>query len=328
MANILKPSMKNDELTKQFRLNWPKEVGNKICIALSGGIDSIVLLHLLKNIHPEINLSAIHINHNISPNAGTWAKFCHFLCEKLSIPLHIETVSLTRNGGESLENIARSARYNAFAKIEASTIALAHHQNDQVETILSQLFRGSDLHNIGAMRELSQKNGKLFWRPLLNINRLQIEAYAKRFDLPNINDESNLDTKYLRNFIRHDIIPLITNWDNNIITKILNFNNQLQNLLDLTDSVGNDDLRSCLDEDSSIKLDSFIQLIPSRQLNLLGRFIKTANLPLPSHKQMLEFIKQATTSSWEKKPQLSLNLTTILIKYKNNIKLEYQQKWS
>ncbi|MCE3269595.1 MAG: tilS, partial [Burkholderiales bacterium] len=189
-----------------------------ICIGLSGGIDSIVLLHILKHITPQINLSAVHINHNISANAKMWSKFCQEFCYSLNIPLHVENVNFNRHGGESLENLARIARYKVLLQAPADIIALAHHQDDQVETTLSQLLRGSDLHNIAGMHMVSNKQDKILWRPLLDISKAQIEEYAVLFGLKYINDESNLDTRFLRNFIRHDVLPLLTSWDKHVAT--------------------------------------------------------------------------------------------------------------
>lgn len=293
-----------------------------ICVGLSGGVDSVVLLYLLKQLNPEINLTAIHINHGISPNADEWALFCQRFCSYLNVPLHIEKINLNRSGGESLENLARIARYNILLQSTAEVVALAHHQNDQVETILSQLLRGSDLHNIAAMEKTSQKQDKILWRPLLDISRAQIEEYAALLKLKYITDESNFDTTFLRNFVRHDVLPLLTEWDNNIISKLLNFNGQLQRTLAITDEVGVVDLAVCCTDGQNINLELFERLSNNRQTNLLTQFIKSNNLPLPSQKQLAEFTKQATTSNWDKKPQLKLNNAVFLVKYKSYIYLK------
>lgn len=290
-----------------------------ICVGLSGGIDSVVLLHTLKHLEPKIDLTAVHIHHNISPHATAWLEFCQRFCDHLQVSLYTEKINLKRSGGESLENIARVARHKILLQNKAEVIALAHHQNDQVETVLSQLFRGSDLHNIAAMHEISYRQEKILWRPLLQISKAQIEEYASLFKLEYITDESNFDTKYLRNFVRHDVLPLLTNWDNNIIAKILNFNGQLQRLLAVTDEVGANDLDKCCIHGSNINLELFKNLSNIRQINSLSQFIKTNNLALPGNKQLIEFVKQAVTSSWDSKPQLKLGSDTLLIKYKNNI---------
>lgn len=292
-----------------------------ICVGLSGGIDSVVLLHILRQLDPAIALTAIHVNHNLSPNAATWSEFCQSFCAKLGVPLQIETINLKRLGGESLENTARKARQNILLQSPAAAIALAHHQNDQVETILSQLLRGSDLHNIGAMRAINERRGKLFWRPLLQISRIQIEEYAASFGLEYIVDESNLDTKFLRNFIRHDVLPLLKRWDSNITQKILNLNVGLQKILAITDEVAVADLGLCCCDGKNINIAAFKHFSCNRQINLLSQFIKCNMLPLPSSKQLLEFAQQASTSGWDKKPQLRLDANTSLVKYKQNIYL-------
>ncbi len=211
-----------EPLVERVLKSLPKS--DSYTVALSGGVDSVVLLHTLNQIRnlQNIKLKAIHINHGISSNALMWQNFCQELCTKLAIPLSIIQGKITKNGGESLENNARNFRYQAFSNESNTIITLAHHQNDQIETMLSQIFRGSDLHNIASMKTISQKQQTIFWRPLLNVTKLQILDYAKQFNLNFVDDESNLDKKYLRNFIRHEIMPSLNSWDNHIETKLLN----------------------------------------------------------------------------------------------------------
>ena len=181
-----------------------------IAIGLSGGVDSIVLLHILKTIstYKNFKLSAIHVNHGISFDAKNWELFCQEQCNLMDIQLNIYQSKVTKNGGDSLENNARIARYGYFLNNEAKVINLAHHKKDQIETVLSQILRGSDLHNIASMQHISRKQGKIFVRPLLDISRDDIENYAREFNLQYINDDSNQDTTYLRNFIRHRVLQL------------------------------------------------------------------------------------------------------------------------
>ena len=334
MENLEKNSLlvnKSNNLVTHILQFWPSNISHNITVGLSGGIDSVVLLHALHQIATSckpLQLSAIHVNHGISPNANSWSSFCHDLCQSLNIPLTIKNCVLAKPGGESLENIARKARYKEFFACDEDVIALAHHQDDQVETTLSQLFRGSDLHNIAAMHAVSMKNNNLIWRPLLDISRKQIEAYASTYDLQYITDESNADIKYLRNFIRHKVIPLISEWDTQIKTKLLNFNVQLQDILALTDEIAEADLIACLLEDQFknelviIDLNKFKLLSHPRQSNLIAWFIKSSNLPLPSSDQLKEFIRQIINSNYDKKPQLKLNSSHAIIKYKTKIFIE------
>ncbi|HMT02638.1 MAG TPA: tRNA lysidine(34) synthetase TilS [Burkholderiales bacterium] len=303
--------------------NFPEKLSFNDCytIALSGGVDSVVLLHIfseIKKVAP-IKLNAIHINHNISSNSTNWEEFCKTLCSSLSIPLIVDHHSIIKNGGESLENTARIARYSSFAKLNSRVIILAHQQNDQIETILSQIFRGSNLHNVGAMHHITHKHDKIFWRPLLNIPRKMVEEYAKKHNLQFITDESNFNTKYLRNFVRHDILPLLEKWDQHIYTKLLNINSQLQDMLTLTDEISKQDLEFTTNSSPVINLEKFKTLSHSRQLNLINYFIKINNIPLPSEKMIKEFIRQVIESSWDKSPKLLLSNNYELIKIKNFI---------
>lgn len=294
-----------------------------LVVGLSGGVDSVVLLHILTQIRlGKTNLGAIHINHGLSPNANLWQQFCCQYCESLNIDLQIAQHTVTKGGGESLENNARKIRYNEFSKTNAQIIALAHQKDDQIETTLSQVLRGSDLHNIGAMRELSQKHNKYIWRPLLNISRTQIEDYAAQHQLNHIEDESNTDISYLRNFIRHNILPELTKFDKNIRNKILKLPSQVQNTLDVIDSIAASDLANAcalVDGVQVIMVEQFRQLDGLRQHNLLTHYLKKHSMPLPTYAQTKEFIRQALSAGLDKHPSLQLDKTHRLIKSKHQI---------
>lgn len=330
-------------LVEHILYQWSEQLTDHFSyqIGLSGGIDSVVLLHIfsqIKNLDNDLlhtpiqplpicilektlQLNAIHVNHGISKNATFWEQFCHDYCQSLSIDLKTIQHQVTKSGGESLENNARKIRYQEFTKSNAQVIILAHHQNDQVETTLSQIFRGSDLHNIASMRKLSQRQNKLIWRPLLDIPRKQIEEYAKQYNLKYIDDESNLDTSYLRNFIRHDVLPELANFDSNMPQKILKLPEQLQEILSLVDEIANDDLTRVIQNNTQakIEIDKLRQLSNNRQQNVLIYYLKQQNMPLPTDKQITEFLRQALTSEWDKEPKLKLDTTNHLVKLKQFI---------
>lgn len=177
-------------------------------VALSGGIDSVVLLHLLRCSLklPPSRLGAIHINHQINPAAAAWAAHCRRYCRELGVPLRVHKVEVAR--GNSTEAAARSARYQVFAKSAASVIALAHNRDDQSETVLLQLLRGAGPRGLAAMPEFRAGEPAL-WRPLLGVPRADIAAHARRHRLRWVEDDSNVDTAYTRNFLRHEVLPLI-----------------------------------------------------------------------------------------------------------------------
>ncbi len=180
-------------------------------VGLSGGIESVVLLHVLARglRWPSSRLSAVHVNHQLSPNASGWATFCMHLCDRLAVPLHVAVVEVKR--GNSTEAAARAARYRAYSAVPADFLVLAHNRDDQAETLLLQLLRGAGPLGLAAMTSLRPAAGVMpsVLRPLLDVPRAEIERYARRFRLRWVNDESNDDRTYLRNFLRHDVLPLL-----------------------------------------------------------------------------------------------------------------------
>ncbi|HEU0233519.1 MAG TPA: tRNA lysidine(34) synthetase TilS [Gallionella sp.] len=239
---------------------------SSILIGLSGGVDSVVLLHLLHQLAPRFSwqLSALHVHHGISPNADAWADFCAGLCAQHAIPLHIEHVDIAPLRKHGIEAAARKLRHAAFARQACDFIALAHHADDQAETLLLQLLRGSGVRGASAMPVLSQVEGPLLAeckssgiefspvrpdpstmlrtkgivegctaaksklastgsartesknvcagsivRPLLHCSRQEILDYAAAENLQWIEDESNTDDSYPRNFLRHRLLPLL-----------------------------------------------------------------------------------------------------------------------
>src|SRR5258706_2312978 len=169
-----------------------------VAVGLSGGIDSVVLLHLLKET-PRVRLRAIHVHHGLSPNADAWAQFCRKLCKRLGVPLTAKKVRVARKG-KGLEAAARDARYAAFKESKAEWIALAHNLDDQAETVLMNLLRGAGLRGASGMAERAKLGAKTLWRPLLNVSRKEIVAYAREHRLQGIQDESNADQPLTRNF--------------------------------------------------------------------------------------------------------------------------------
>ncbi len=182
-------------------------------LGLSGGLDSRVLLHLLLQAREKFDfrLSAIHIHHGISQHANHWAEFCAGLCA--DIPFQAVRVDVPRDSGLGLEAAAREARYRVLLDADADAVMLAHHRDDQAETILLQLLRGAGVKGLAAMGECSYQRSttsgqlKPILRPLLDMSRVELQAYADAHQLQWIDDESNLDLAYDRNFLRHHILP-------------------------------------------------------------------------------------------------------------------------
>ena len=190
--------------------------GSKIVLAFSGGVDSRLLLELLSR-YQQVNSTgnnpikchAVYVHHGLSSNADDWADKCLMWTEQVGITCSVEQVSLDINSGDSIELLAREARYQVLSKhIQAGDLLLTgQHADDQVETFLLALKRGSGPKGLSSMAESMPFAGGMLVRPLLAIKREQIEAAAKEEGLDWVEDESNQDTRYDRNFLRHRIVP-------------------------------------------------------------------------------------------------------------------------
>ena len=186
----------------------------KYLIAYSGGVDSHVLLHLcaqLKNSPSgfEQSFSAVYVDHGLSYNASKWGKHCQHICFELDIPLTIIEVDATPKKGQSPEASARTARYQAFSELleKNECLLTAQHLDDQAETLLLQLLRGSGVRGLSAMPRVKPFAQGFLCRPMLDYKKQDILAYAQLHQLQWIEDESNQEESYDRNYLRHTILP-------------------------------------------------------------------------------------------------------------------------
>lgn len=184
-----------------------------LVVGFSGGLDSSVLLHALA-VSGEArahDLRALHVHHGLHPEADAWAAHCESVCAELGVPLQVLRVRVDHAGGRGPEGAARAARLAAFrASLNANEVlALAHHRDDQAETILMRLMRGAGGDGLAAMRRRSRLQTLHLWRPLLDLPRSRLHQYATTHALRWIEDPSNTDARYDRNFLRHRVLPLL-----------------------------------------------------------------------------------------------------------------------
>lgn len=185
----------------------------RLWIAYSGGCDSHVLLHACVALRAtlEFTLSAIHIDHGLHPDAGTWARHCRAVCDQLDVEYHERKVQIDRAPGESLEALARTARQRVFADClgPGDWLATAQHRDDQAETLLLALLRGSGVHGLAAMPARAPLGAGVLIRPLLGCAQADLRAYAEQHRLRWIEDPSNEDLGFDRNLLRHRIMPVL-----------------------------------------------------------------------------------------------------------------------
>src|SRR5438445_2204018 len=182
-----------------------------LVVALSGGMDSSVLLHALAaSMHARArDLRALHVDHGLHPDSAHWAEHCRAFAARLDIPIETVRVAIDHDSGTGLEDAARRARMAAFAQNlrPGEVLALAQHRDDQAETVLLKLLRGAGPEGLGGMRVLREFGMGQLWRPLLDLTRAHLHEYAQARGLRWIEDPSNAHTQLRRNFLRQAILP-------------------------------------------------------------------------------------------------------------------------
>ena len=196
--------------------------GDRVAVGLSGGADSVCLLHLLWQLQEELGIKvrAVHVNHGLRPEAEAEEQWVRALCEQLGIPLQcfrVDVKKRMREEGLSTEEAARLERYAAFERAEADKIALAHHRRDQAETVLLHLLRGSGLRGLGGIRPVRGR----YIRPLLEEDPEELRRYNREQGLDWQEDASNESLAYQRNRIRHELLPYLREHFNPGVEKLL-----------------------------------------------------------------------------------------------------------
>jgi tRNA(Ile)-lysidine synthase len=265
----------------------------RLVVGLSGGVDSIVLLDCLRELSRKLRfrLAALHVNHQLSPDAARWSAFCRRLCRARGIPFESVAVKVPR--GPDLEAAARAARYEAFARQPCDFIVLAHHRDDQVETLLLQLLRGAGVKGLAAMPVLRKAKGApSILRPLLDSTREEILAHASERGLKWVEDESNRDTRLRRNFLRHEILPAIARRFPSYRVTLARSARHLAEASRLLDEVAAKDGATGL-KDGTLAMRVLRRLPPARARNLLRYFLTDGGVSAPSTARLEEALRQA-----------------------------------
>lgn len=321
---------------------------SSILIGLSGGVDSVVLLHLLQELAVRFSwrLSALHVHHGISPNADAWAKFCADLCARHQIPLSIEHVDIAPLRGHGIEAAARKLRHAAFAAQACDFVALAHHADDQAETLLLQLLRGAGVRGAAAMPftkrlvrhitpphageaspALNTSKRPLFVgntvvgrvltrhvglkpdlrsnglsglknactgsivRPLLHCSRREILDYAAAHGLCWIDDESNADDSYPRNFLRYRVLPVLEQRFPSYRDTLARSAQHFAEASELLDELARLDAAQTI-EDKTLTVAALQALNQPRAKNLLRYFLHVRGAPMPQAVQLDDMLRQ------------------------------------
>lgn len=277
----------------------------KVWVAYSGGLDSQVLLHLCLQIRMQhkFEFHAIHVHHGLSLHADQWVEHCQQFCEQNNIPIHLKYVVVDIERA-SQENAARVARYQAFVEMIApqDILLTAHHQDDQAETLLLQLFRGAGVKGLAAMPICKQQN-YLHARPLLSFSRKNLKDYAEQHNLQWIDDESNSNTKFSRNYLRQEIIPALLNHWPSVQRNISRSAEHCAEAQELLDEFSAD---LCLQmqgsEINTLSVSKLLNLNPAKQRLVLRSWIYTNGFSLPSRVKLETILKNVLTARWDRVP--------------------------
>lgn len=286
-----------------------------VAVGFSGGIDSVVLLDLLQRlaVRRHLRLSAIHVNHQISPNAGTWATFCRKLCRERGIALTVAKATVPR--GNSLEAAARAARYDVFVNQRADFVVLAHNQDDQAETVLLQLLRGAGVKGLAAMpverkarvmaaglnpgsrnKGATTVDAPTILRPLLGVPRSVIETYARIRRLKWIEDESNDDVYFARNFVRHEVLPVIARRFPAYRSTLARAARNLAAAAQILEQMAAVDGTAAGIDRGTLSVEALRAMPVARAQNLLRYFLTRHGVAMPSARRLEEALRQAVTA--------------------------------
>jgi tRNA(Ile)-lysidine synthase len=348
MASSRKSSRSNLDLAERIAAQLKDIVrpSDRLLAGLSGGVDSVVLLDSLQRVARKLRfrLSALHVNHQLSPHARRWEAFCRRVCRARGIPF--QSVKVTVRRGDSLEAAARAARYAVFARQDCDYVVLAHHRDDQVETLLLQLLRGAGVKGLAAMPLLREegrgsrvegasKSHKLadsssliphpsslkrsvgssliphpsslrILRPLLDVTRAEILEYASKRGLKWIEDESNSDTYFQRNYLRHEVLPVIARRFPAYRVTLARAAGHLAEAARVLDEIAAADGAGMV-EGGTLAVDALRRLPSARARNLLRSFLAGHGLGMPAADRLKEALRQALSAKQDARVQIELD---------------------
>ncbi|MDP0562210.1 MAG: tRNA lysidine(34) synthetase TilS [Candidatus Endonucleobacter sp. (ex Gigantidas childressi)] len=292
-------------------------LGSSLVVAYSGGVDSTTLLHALASLRDAkqiTTLKAIHVNHSLSDNASDWQKHCQNICDLWSVELKIVRVHISNIKGEGLEQAARSARYKAFDnELKAGECLLqGHHLNDQAETILLRLFRGTGVTGLSGIPTSRALGKATVLRPFLPVSRREIECYALEHRLQYIEDESNQNQRFSRNYLRHSLLPAIeSRWPGASIrmsalaAELVTVNTQLdEHIGELAQLVMVSRPQWLLENRPLLEIEQLEKLPLDSQKQIIRFWLKLQELPVPGREVLGKIITEVINSRCDAKPLL------------------------
>lgn len=283
----------------------------RLCVAFSGGLDSTVLLHALAQLRdssmPHLQLRAIHVNHGLSAHAERWTESCREQCLRWQVEFSALKVRVdSRQGG--IESAARNARYQALEAhlLPDETLLTAQHLNDQCETFMLALKRGSGPAGLSSMSASTWLGAHPLLRPLLSFERQQLEEYAHANQLSWVEDESNQSVRFDRNFLRLEVLPLLYQRWPHFAAASARSASLCAEQEALLDELLQDALDGLTCEQGTLSVEGLIPLSPSRRFALLRRWLAAKGAKMPSREQLQRIWSEVAVSREDAEPQLRL----------------------
>jgi tRNA(Ile)-lysidine synthase len=295
-----------DRVAAELTRHVPR--GARLTLALSGGVDSITALDILAGLARSypFALDCLHVDHRISPNAGSWARFARAAARRYGLRCAVRTVDLTPHRRLGLEGAARAARYAAFARVRADFLVLAQHRDDQAETVLLQLVRGAGAAGLAGMAAARATGGPTVLRPLLGAARAEIEEYARERGLAWVEDESNAEERHARNFVRRRVLPQLTQLNPAASANLARSAAHLAEAHELARALAALDAREAT-RAGRLSAAALARLPVTRAKNLLRWAIAEAGLAAPDASRLDEMLRQLAGARPDAGVQITLD---------------------
>lgn len=280
----------------------------RLIVAYSGGMDSHALLHLLANkaeLRLERTVQAVYVDHGLQSASVAWGGHCAKVCRELNVPFQVLKVDARPQTGESPEAAARRARYAAFtAEMDAETALLtAHHCDDQAETLLLQLLRGAGPHGLAAMPSADRLGHGWLLRPLLEVSRAELLAYARQHRLQWVEDGSNTDTNFDRNYLRHRVWPLLQERWPSVSRNLSRSARLCAEAADWLDTTAAADLaRVVTQRPDMLYLPHLAELSNLRQRNVVRYWLRQLGLPMADYRQLRHILHDVINARADRCP--------------------------
>lgn len=278
-----------------------------LLVAFSGGLDSTVLLHALAQTPAalERGLRAVHVDHGLQDDSPLWAQHCREVALEFRVDLVVCPAKVSRVPGLGLEASARRARYDLIQSLLApgEIVALAHHRDDQAETVILKLMRGAGPEGIGAMRALRRLGVGLLWRPLLATPRAALFEYAERYGLRWVRDPSNADPTLDRNYLRMQVMPRILRRWPEAEASIAQSAVWARNAAEFIDGEAERTLARIQGLDpATLRANEWMALPAALRDPVLRRWLRSVDLPEPTHFQTAELVRQLGEAAEDRQP--------------------------